>query len=131
MLVLLPCPFFDTRLYLIKSMMLVIAVTATILAFVQNMVMFSLGMKEMAIFVFPSHSLGFFLPKSHWYGRDTSVSADSFPTVAHWYWRGGRLSFWEQRNRCFRRAISQSSFNTRKENMFSNRSSRQVARLKR
>ncbi len=58
---LLPCPFFDTRLYLIKSMMLVIAVTATILAFVQNMVMFSLGMKEMAIFSFPLSFVGIFL----------------------------------------------------------------------
>src|SRR6266536_5970312 len=61
MLVLLPCPFFDTRLYLIKSMMLVIAVTATILAFVQNTVMFSLGMKEMAIFAFPLSFVGIFL----------------------------------------------------------------------
>jgi len=42
-------------------MMLVVAVTATILAFVQNTVMFSLGMKEMAIFAFPFSFVGIFL----------------------------------------------------------------------
>jgi hypothetical protein len=42
-------------------MMLVVAVIATILAFVQNTVMFSLGMKEMAIFAFPLSFVGIFL----------------------------------------------------------------------
>src|SRR6266568_2909465 len=42
-------------------MMLVVAVIATILAFVQNTVMFSLGMKEMAIFAFPFSFVGIFL----------------------------------------------------------------------
>ena len=42
-------------------MILVVAVTATILAFVQNTVMFSLGMKEMAIFAFPLSFVGIFL----------------------------------------------------------------------
>ena len=41
--------------------MLVVAVIATILAFVQNTVMFSLGMKEMAIFAFPLSFVGIFL----------------------------------------------------------------------
>lgn len=41
--------------------MLVIALIATVLAFVQNMVMFRLGMKEMAIFAFPFFFVGIFL----------------------------------------------------------------------
>src|SRR5439155_10463058 len=54
------CFFFDSWPYLM-SMVLVIAITATVLAFVQNTVMFSLGMKEMAIFAFPLSFVGIFL----------------------------------------------------------------------
>jgi hypothetical protein len=42
-------------------MTFVIAIIATILAFVQNTVMFSLGMKEMAIFAFPLSFVGILL----------------------------------------------------------------------
>jgi len=54
------CFFFESWPYLM-SMVLVIAITATVLAFVQNTVMFSLGMKEMAIFAFPLSFVGIFL----------------------------------------------------------------------
>src|SRR5215475_6283891 len=40
--------------------MFLIAVLATMLAFVQNSVMFTLGLKEMAIFAFPLSFLGIF-----------------------------------------------------------------------
>lgn len=42
-------------------MLLVIAIAATVLAFVQNSVMFALGMKELAIFSFPFSFAGIFL----------------------------------------------------------------------
>jgi hypothetical protein len=41
--------------------MLVIAIMATLLAFIQNMLVFSLGLKEMAIFSFPLSFVGIFL----------------------------------------------------------------------
>jgi hypothetical protein len=45
----------------IVSMMFVIALSGTLLAFVQNSVMFRLGMKELAIFSFPLSFVGVFL----------------------------------------------------------------------
>ncbi len=45
----------------IHNMMFVIALIATVLALFQNTVMFSLGMKEMAIFSFPLSFVGVFL----------------------------------------------------------------------
>jgi hypothetical protein len=51
-------------------MMFIIAFTGTVLAFVQNSVMFRLGMKELAIFSFPLSFLGIFLAElvSIWTG---------------------------------------------------------------
>jgi len=45
----------------VVSIMFIIALTATLLAFVQNTVMFRLGMKELAIFAFPLSFVGIFL----------------------------------------------------------------------
>jgi len=41
--------------------MLVIALIATVLAFIQNLLMFVFGMKEMAIYSFPLSFTGIFL----------------------------------------------------------------------
>ena len=44
-----------------KPMLFLIALVATVLALVQNLAMFSLGMKEMAIMSFPLSFAGVFL----------------------------------------------------------------------
>ena len=53
----------------IVSMMFVIALSGTLLAFVQNSVMFRLGMKELAIFSFPPR----FISRIDEYGRGTRL----------------------------------------------------------
>jgi hypothetical protein len=44
-----------------RPSLFIIVLTATVLAFIQNMVMFSFGLKELAIFSFPLSFTGIFL----------------------------------------------------------------------
>jgi hypothetical protein len=55
------CGHAPLLLQAVVSMMFIIALTATLLAFFQNSVMFRLGMKEQAIFSFPLSFVGVFL----------------------------------------------------------------------